>query len=316
MTYRIVKTTIQRPVFIVQRGRKTTGPFRIDITHHLTVVWVYYVITIFVIPQYISRLNRLPSRLSCIFGSFIRPIQVGNFIHKIPGMVSHIIPVTQDTYLFISNDITQAFSFLNTAYPNQWVGFWIPYLLTPLTVVRIPIKRQLLHHILHKRSISGDIPWPVLLCQQIHLGFQFKATVTDSTQIRLERRESRIFRQIHISQQIGSRTVIIVHNHVNPIIEKAQIKTQFKRMTLFPTQFTINHSGIQITQITIISTHRTVFTIYIKVTNTIYIPVQPIADTRFNQGYYFRKLWIFKESFLMHIPTGGYTRKESPTIVR
>ena len=103
---------------------------------------------------------------------------------------------------------------------------------------------------------------------------------------------------------------------MNPIIEKAQIKTQFKRMTLFPTQFTINHSGIQITQITIISTHRTVFTIYIKVTNTIYIPVQPIADTRFNQGYYFRKLWIFKESFLMHIPTGGYTRKESPTIVR
>ena len=56
---------------------------------------------------------------------------------------------------------------------------------------------------------------------------------------------------------------------MNPIIEKAQIKTQFKRMTLFPTQFTINHSGIQITQITIISTHRTVFTIYIKVTNTI-----------------------------------------------
>ena len=38
MTHRIVKTTIQRPVFIVQRGRKTTGPFRINITHHLTVV--------------------------------------------------------------------------------------------------------------------------------------------------------------------------------------------------------------------------------------------------------------------------------------
>ena len=205
-------------------------------------------------------------------------------------MISHIIPVTQDTHLFISNDITQAFSFLNAAYPNQRVGFWIPYLLTPLTVVHIPVKRQLLHHILHKRSISGDIPRPVLPCQQIHLGFQFETTVADSTQIRFERGKSCIFRQIHISQQIGSRAVIIVHNHMNTIIEKAQVKSQFKRMALFPTQFTIDHPCIQITQITIISTYRTIFTIYIKITDTVYITVQPITDTRFNQGYYFRKL--------------------------
>ena len=113
--------------------------------------------------------RQFPSRFTRIFGSLIRPIQVGNLIHKITGMISHIIPVTQDTHLFISNDITQAFSFLNAAYPNQRVGFWIPYLLTPLTVVHIPVKRQLLHHILHKRSISGDIPRPVLPVSYTHL---------------------------------------------------------------------------------------------------------------------------------------------------
>ena len=37
---------------------------------------------------------------------------------------------------------------------------------------------------------------------------------------------------------------------MNTIIEKAQVKPQFKRMALFPTQFTIDHPCIQITQIT------------------------------------------------------------------
>ena len=203
-------------------------------------------ISVQVRPQNITRFNGFGQSIFLFISiTDIRTIKSGNHINIITSHSIHFIPVTKNLHLFIGINISHGMSFLITAYPNNLLCFRVENLSTALTVVLISIIRKFNNLIMYQWSIKREIPVKALrITNQAQVTFHFKTGITETSQICFERIKTGIARQINISQQIRSRTVIIIQYQVITIIQESQIQPQLKGFTLFPFQFRINNSCI------------------------------------------------------------------------
>ena len=154
---------------------------------------------------------------------------------------------------------------------------------------------------------------------KIQSSFHFKSTVAQGTQIGLEGIKTGISGQIDIRKKIGGGTVIVIQDQIETVVHESQIQTDLKRLTLLPTQLRIHDRCIQDTCHPIIRMgirSLSVQTIDIIVINTVHITVDTIRNTRFQCRYDIGYLAVLEKILFMDIPSGRYSRKESPAVIR